>query len=357
MKTRSTIAFSVGCLVMLGIPAMIQLPAYAQIHFGVNSISGTDSSVAAGTGNAITNDYSLIGSGDGNTINNVGYANVITGGEGNTISDVNGYSVISGGDGNVVSGDVSGIMAGDACNIQGSYCFIGSGSLNGISGTMTGFSAIVSGTDNSINTNNCFIGAGGENTITGYYSVIAGGYFNTNSGEISATGGGEYNLVSGDDAFVAGGFGAAARLYGQSAHASGTYSFPIIPGEAQASEYVLRNVSSNTSSTELFLDGSSQRMVLPTNGTWSFDILVTVRGTNGQSGGFRTNGVIKVYNGTTTMVGGVNPITVPVIATDVGAWNVAVSADNTHGALAVKVNGDSNTNRWVATVHTTEVKF
>ena len=95
-------------------------------------------------------------------------------------------------------------------------------------------------------------------------------------------------------------------------------------------------------------------MTLATNSTWTFDVLVTGRSSSGDSGGFRTNGVIKDVNGTLTLLGG--PLSVATIHDEIGA-TVLMSADNTHRALVIKVNGNSATDRWVATVHTTETIY
>ncbi|HWY76442.1 MAG TPA: hypothetical protein VN281_12535, partial [Verrucomicrobiae bacterium] len=106
-----------------------------------------------------------------------------------------------------------------------------------------------------------------------------------------------------------------------------------------------------------FLDGdtASHRIVFPFNGTWTFQLLVTARSANGESGGFQANGVIKNVNGNTTFVGGGTTMAVPAIASDVAGWTVSAAIVN--NALSVSVTGNSATNRWVARIHTAEVIY
>lgn len=300
---------------------------------------------------------SSICGGDSNT-NNAPYSTIV-GGQDNLVNNTNnGYDFLGGGVEDIILGGYSTLGGGAANEIDSDECFIGGGQQNSIPGSAAFFSTIAGGENNKITNDDSFIGGGNANSIYESYGVIGGGYFNTNSDDAydATIGGGAWNLAGGYYSVIPGGVAAMTTMYGQLAHASGSFTYPD-QGDAQASEYVLRNASTNTNSTELFLDGASERMVLPSNGTWSWDVVVSVRETNGNSGGFHTNGVIKAYNGTITMVGGVNPINVPPIAADVSSWKVSVSADTSNGSLDVKVNGDTSTNRWVATVRTTEVKF
>jgi hypothetical protein len=72
------------------------------------------------------------------------------------------------------------------------------------------------------------------------------------------------------------------------------------------------------------------------------------------SAGYQIKGVIENNSGTTTLVGSATTTT---LGEDVASWNAIASASNTNSALVINVTGDASTNRWVATVRTTEVKF
>ena len=151
-----------------------------------------------------------------------------------------------------------------------------------------------------------------------------------------------------------------ARSYGQQAYASG--GFRSFGGTAQASLYVLRNETTNSAMTELFLDGQfgDQRMKIPAGSTWVFEVLVVARtqdpggiGPVAMSAGFRIRGVIQNDGGGTTMYGASGE---PLYRAD-NSWNVWAIEDDTHDALTIVVQGGSRPMRWVATVRTSEVMF
>jgi hypothetical protein len=126
-------------------------------------------------------------------------------------------------------------------------------------------------------------------------------------------------------------------------------------GDAQTSVFLLRNITTNATQTDLSLDGTSARLIVAAGRTMTFDILVTARSTSpvGQSAGYRAFGVIENVGGTTGFVGAP---TVTTLGEDNAAWDVTVQADNTSAALAIKVTGVAATTiRWVAVVRTAEV--
>ena len=145
----------------------------------------------------------------------------------------------------------------------------------------------------------------------------------------------------------------SARRNRCQANASGAF---IYTGDAQTSTYVLRNTTTGSAQTELFLDGSSQRITIDGGRTVTFDILVVARSDLGLSAGYRIVGVIENQGGTTAFIGGVPVPTT--LGEDVGAWDVAVAADDANDALEVKVTGAAATTiRWVASVRTVEVAW
>lgn len=155
---------------------------------------------------------------------------------------------------------------------------------------------------------------------------------------------------------VAIGDGSAARVWGGQVHANGRFA---TDGDAQAGLYVLRNITTDATGTELYLDGTSatQRLTLPNNSAITFDIYVVARRTDATGGtaGYRFNGIIKrdATAATTAIVGSVSKT---VIAETNVSWDATCTADTTNGSIKITVTGEAaKTIRWVAQVQTTEV--
>jgi len=115
-------------------------------------------------------------------------------------------------------------------------------------------------------------------------------------------------------------------------------------------------MTADTTATELYLDGVSERLILPANRTLAFEMyIVGRRDAFSQSAGYHFRGVIKNDNGTTAF----SPS--PVMFTlgeDNPAWDVTITASDAYDALIIQVYGSENANiRWVATVHTVEVAW
>lgn len=161
------------------------------------------------------------------------------------------------------------------------------------------------------------------------------------------------NNVTGTNA-VGIGTGASATLYGQKSTANGSFA---TVGDAQTTTLVVRNQTTDATTTELFLDGSSQRVVVPNNSVWTFDILVAGRRTDAVGGGagYRFTGVLRkdTTNASITFVGTPSK---QVLGETNTAWNATLVADTTNGSLRVNVNGEASKNiRWVATIIATQV--
>jgi hypothetical protein len=156
------------------------------------------------------------------------------------------------------------------------------------------------------------------------------------------------------------GDGASARLYGQKAYANGKFA---TAGDAQHGVYVLR-VDFSTAATffEMFLDGTggSQRLVLPNNSVFTFDILIAGARTDGtsQGAGYRFVGVAKkLGTGTIAFIGTPSKT---IIGETVAQWDARVTADTGTDAIIVETRGPNTGTvpiNWVATVQTTEVTF
>ena len=122
---------------------------------------------------------------------------------------------------------------------------------------------------------------------------------------------------------------------------------------------VLRNTTSNSLPTELFLDGAGERIKVPMNGRWAFDITILASSPANETGAWQIRGLIRNLGGVTMLVGGPpNPINLGGEGT--ATWAVTAAADDLNDALVVRVNGPAvggGVVRWVATVRTTELIF
>lgn len=335
--------------------------------------------------------YSSITGGD-NHVNN-GINSIIGGGEQNTISLYADYSFIGGGALNVVAGPISGISSGEgnSIGINGSWSFISGGSHNEL---FSMFSIIGGGGANILNlgTDYSTIGGGYANTATSSdyvtigggvanivknnadYSAIGGGFWNTNTAANTTIAGGAQNSANGAYSSVPGGKGAVARLYGQTAQASGFFSQP---GDAQASTYILRGITTDNTSRELFLDGSGARLTIPVGASWVCNIQIVCRSTSKSGGSFlsdfyETAAILENENGTVRGGEALNHISLmdnnafpPEFSSGFvtqltkaahGGYSVTISADDNNDSLKIVVNGNSgHTVRWVAVVRTAEV--
>lgn len=176
----------------------------------------------------------------------------------------------------------------------------------------------------------------------------------------TATGSNARAFGSGASASAVGGQafgdGASATIWGSTTFANGKFA---TAGDAQHGTYILRNVTTSATVTELFLDGASatQRMILPNNSVFTFSILIAARRTDAVGGGasYRIEGGIRkdATAASTTFIG--TPSRSILGETNV-PWDATVAVDTTNGALKVSVTGEaSKTIRWVAVVNTCEV--
>lgn len=282
-------------------------------------------------------------------------------------------SVIVGGDNNTASGQYSAILggSGNICSATGST--IGAGAAN----TASGASSSITGGDSNVASGlNSAVAGGSQNTASGADSAIAGGVQNTASGALSFVGagqnnaasginsvvlGGTDNTASGDNSSTIGGQFALSDKYGQVSRASGNFA---AAGDAQASELIFRNSTTDATPTVLYLDGGSspERASISTSSSWAFRGLVIGRRDNGDSAGWEFTGVIHNNGGTTALTAA---IVATLIAADAGcaatwgvAGSIAVTADNANDALQIEVTGTAGNNiRWVATVKSVEVNY
>ena len=292
--------------------------------------SGNYSAIGGGKNNTASGSISFVGGGNANLA--TGDMTVVAGGNGNNASAK--MATVGGGVGNTAAQAYS-TIAGGYSNIAAAYASICGGFRNNASG----------GTS--------FIGGGGHNISSQSYSIVAGGKWNTASGNYSAVCGGFGNAASAFTSGVLSGRNAVADKYAQYAQSSGLFN---INGDAQVSTFVLRKNTTDATSTELFLDGSSNRLTMNNNTTWGFNISVVARRTNatGENAYFSLQGaIVRNANAASTVI--VGTVAKTVVARDSAAWDVNVTADTTNGSLKIAVTGEAAKNiQWVAYVRTVE---
>jgi hypothetical protein len=302
---------------------------YATVGGGqVNTAGGDHATVSGGQSNTASGDYATVGGGNQNSANH--YGATVGGGELNTIGGVN--ATIAGGSSNNASGGAT----------------VGGGFDNTASGI---FVTVGGGEDNTASGAYATVGGGERNTASGERATVSGGQSNTASGAYATVGGGYLNTASGDRATIPGGYRAAAPHYGEMAYASGQFS---ARGDAQTSLYVMRNTSSGTDWTDLFLDGTGANLTIAVSRTVTFDILVVGSTQAGESAGYQVYGVVENAGGTTALIA--TPAVTP-LGEDDADWDVQVVADDTNDVLLVQVRGNGESVRWVATVRTVEVTW
>jgi len=301
-----------------------------------NSISAScPSSVLSGGYKNAINAGSFVTVGGGYNNNSSGGSSVIGGGEQNTIG-VNSSSAVIGG--------------GYKNRVFGNYGTIGGGQVNTVSGT----SGVIAGGYNNMVTapyNGAILG-GVYNAAFGNSSSVGGGYNNTASDYASTVVGGAYNTASGYGSIVNGGICGVASLYGESAKASGMFASG---GDAQERKIIARVSTTDSTPTEVFLDGSNARLTIPSDTTWTFSVLVAARRTDGdnESAGYEFKGVIDNNAGTTALVGSVSKT---VFAEDTSAWDFNITADDTNDSLKLEATGENaKTIYWVATCKIVQV--
>jgi hypothetical protein len=246
-----------------------------------------------------------------------GVGSVICGGINNTASNT--QSVVCGGSGNSATGVYDVVNGGLGCSATGGYAAVAGGYLNSATGSMS------------------FVGSGGQCSASAIRAVVAGGDINTSSGNFSAIIGGFYGL---------------ANRYGMQAHAAGQFA---AQGDAQRARFVLRNKTTNATATELFLDGSSTRLTIPSGKIFAFTINISGVKSDGTAvAHYLRQYCLKNVAGTTSQV--YAPVT---IGTDNAAGTtIALSANDTNDALKVEVTGiAAETWRWVASVDAVEIAY
>lgn len=226
----------------------------------------------------------------------------------------------------------------------------------------------------------------GNQTVSGQGACAFGSSYSTVSGSRSFLIAGDFNFVTGDSCFshgylpafggptvagtgnfcTSGGAAASTAVWalscGQSAQvrhrcqrafAAGRFS---ALADAQGCEWVLRNKTTDgTTAVTLFLDGSAERLTIPSGKILSATAQLVGSKSDGTAvATYMRKFAIQNVGGTTALVGSVETI-----GTDVDAGTaVTITADNTNDAVQIAVTGvASETWRWVAVVYGVELAY
>jgi hypothetical protein len=214
----------------------------------------------------------------------------------------------------------------------------------------------------------------GNGTASGTNSFAAGQATPSASGILaftfgySSTASGNYSFAFGLFATAAGvgawaaGERANAPLHGQFSESAGPFA---ATGDAQRSRLMARRATTDATSSNLFLDGSSARVLVPANSSGVAMITVVARtntaGDQHMTWRRRVNWERGVAVGTVS-------VDVETVGTDRGytggawgagpAWTLAITADTTNGAINIIGTGAAATNiRWVADIEWVETTF
>ena len=225
-----------------------------------------------------------------------------------------------------------------------SYCVIIAGRQNQTSGD---YGCQIGGLYHNVGDHG-FGGTGLWQTIDGTHGVALNGYRNTSTGDKSVVVDGRYNSALADySTILSTGLYGLANLYGEKVHVNNR--FGTVDGTAQTSTLVARNQTDNATPLSLFLDGTSEQLVMPEDMTWLFNARITGhRDDATESATYQIQGVVR-------RAGTSDPVLVgsskTVLAEDDTNWDANVQVDTTNDALEFTVTGASGkTINWVARI-------
>lgn len=314
-----------------------------------NTASYTYATVGGGVGNAASSTWATVAGGNGNTA--TGAACVVTGGQGNAAGSQ--YSVVGGGSGNSATSSYA-TIAGGYQNVANHHCVVAGGAANyayfnynaivgGYNNSLSypaEYSIVCGGIGNYVNEGRAAICGGSGNQIQGPGGFIGAGALNLIQGakNWAVIGGGEFNTCSASHSVIIGGSGSLTRVLGESAFACG--QFGSDQGSAQYSDFVSYVETTDNNPTNLLIN-ALESIGMPSNTTWTFQILVTAREpSTGDSAGYQFLGVCNNS-------GIIGSVTKTVIAESQSAWDAGVTLSA--GSLIITATGEnSKTIRWVA---------
>lgn len=289
--------------------------------------SGRDS-FAGGGNNTISGDYAAA-FGSGNTASGSGS---FATGTGNTASGaaalVHGEDCAASDNFSIAIGSANEARAQQATVFGGGSC-----AVDALAGTIVGSS-------------NSSISPDGE-----FSSIVGGGNHYVDGTYVGVVGGEGHDLLGVWSAAI-GGTGGKASLAGQIVQAAGTFDSR---GDCQRYSVVSRNATSGATPTELFLNGTSLRILVASGYAIAFTARVFGVSSDGTKAAFYIRqGIAANVAGTCALIGSVQTVGTD-IETD-AALNVAISATSNY--IAITVTGLAATNmRWVANVEAVELKL
>lgn len=272
-------------------------------------------------------------------------------------------------DSTTTGGNKRGANAVDLQTVRSSATHVASGAnsvlLGGSGNTASGTYAVAGGIGANVSGTWGSFGVGRSITVSGQ-SAFAFGYGGTASGDAAGTWG-RFNTASGAQSTAFGYYATASTNYclahglyaladkwGQRSHAAGRFA---ATGDAQGSEFCVRNSTTDATQAELFLNGSSLRITMPNDTTWAFSAMIVGRraDADNESAAYRVEGCID-RNGAANTTALVGSVTVTALAEDNAAWDVTAVADSTNGALVFNVTGEAlKTVKWFGWVRCTQV--
>jgi hypothetical protein len=220
------------------------------------------------------------------------------------------------------------------------------GYLNTVSGTYSaavGHAVVVSGADT--------LGFGRNNGSSGGQSLIGGQ--NVNSAAAFTLALGNYTTIaSGADYGSAFGFNALSDRYGMKAEANGAFA---AIGDNQAVRFLARNKTTTNSAVELFLNGSSARLTIPSGKIFSGTINILGSKSDGSAvARYIRQVTIKNVSGTTSLVGSV----ITIGTDDAAGTSISITANDANDALKIEATGvASETWRWIAVIEGAELAY
>jgi hypothetical protein len=225
-------------------------------------------------------------------------------------------------------------------------------SRSAANGVASGESSVIGGgvSNDTINGTYAVVGGGQANGARGVHSFIGGGTFCFAASQYSSVIGGNSSYATAISSTSLGGERTDARRYGQLAHASGQFS---AQGDAQWFLHEMRCKTTTNAAVEMFLNGSSTRLVLTANYVLHCRVQIVGSKSDGSAvARYDRQVTIKRVTNTTSLVGSV--IT---LGTDEAAGtSIAITADDTNEALAITATGvTSETWRWLAIVQGAEL--
>jgi hypothetical protein len=225
-----------------------------------SSTSGNYSVILSGQSNSIAtlSDYAVILSGINNVVTTSSEFSHIGSGNNNTITLH--YGTILNGAANTVNGSLSQILNGSNNSATGGYLTILNGNNNVISGT-DGYSMILDGYNHLITGQGSWIGDGYNHTVAGNYSTILNGNFNSISGRNSTILNGGSNSIdsaSFESTVIVG----DQNIFTNSANATATGSSNTFTNATQT--FVIGTLNSVQSATS-FINGSTNTLASGTS--------------------------------------------------------------------------------------------